>query len=136
MKALTDALYARLATALVDELGTFNDGPSVFTARPVPVGAGYPVVICATTVSDMSADSMNVNGRLITRDISVYGKVPVHFDAVDEIAEKIRQIFHRKALDVAAFRVINVSASGPISAPSEAGEVGKVVSIEIRMDPR
>ncbi|WP_427023038.1 tail completion protein gp17 [Aureimonas ureilytica] len=136
MRALADAIYARLAgdALLTASLGTWEGNPSIFTFRPVPDGAEYPIALAAEVVSDVNADAVTARGRQIVRDIAIYGKAESQFDAVEAAAERVRALFHRQPLEVDGFRVIVVTASGPMSGPAEPDEIGRIVTLTIRMD--
>ncbi len=136
MRALADAIYARLAgdALLTAYLGTWNGNPSIITFRPVPDDAGRPIALAAEVVSDVNADAVTARGRQIVRDIAIHGKAASQFEQVEVAAERVRALFHRQPLDVAGYRVVVVTASGPMSGPAEPDEVGRIVTLTIRMD--
>lgn len=137
MRALSTAIYARLSgdATLAGLLGTTASVPSIFTKRPVPTGAGYPLILATTTVSDMDRDLINAEMRAISRDIAVYGMLATHFDKVGDAAERVRALFHRQPLAFAGWRALDVIAAGPIDAPAEPQEVGRIVTLTMRLHP-
>ena len=136
MRALADAIYARMAgdALLTASLGTWDGNPSIITFRPVPDGAGFPIALAAEVVSDVDADAVTARGRQVTRDVAIYGKAESQFDQVEVAAERVRALFHRQPFDVAGFRVVTVTATGPRSAPAEADEIGRIITVTIRLD--
>lgn len=137
MRPLSTAIYSRLAgdATLTALLGVTGGVPSIFAKRPIPTAAVYPLVITTTVVADVDQDLVSTQIRQISRDIAVYGKVATDFDKVIDAAERIRALFHRQPLTVAGWRVFEVRASGAIDAPAEAAEIGRIVTLSIRLQP-
>ena len=137
MRALSTAIYSRLNgdATLAALLGVTSTVPSIFAKRPVPTGAGYPLIIAATVVSDVDQDMINASIRQISRDIAVYGMLATHFDKVVDAAERVRALFHRQPLASTGWRAIDVIAAGPIDAPAEPQEVGRIVTLTMRLHP-
>ena len=137
MRPLSTAIYSRLAAdaTLTALLGTTVGVPSIFAKLPVPTGAVYPLVKTVTVVADVDQDMLTTQVREISRDIAVYGKIATDFDKVIDAAERIRALFHRQPLTVAGWRVFEVRASGAIDAPAEAAEIGRIVTLSIRLQP-
>lgn len=135
MRALSTALFTRLIgdATLTALLGTTAGAASVFAKRPIPSGAGYPLVISATVVGDVAADMMVSQGRAVQRDIALYGKLATDYDKVQDAAERVRVLFHRRPLTVNGYQTIDVLASGPIDAPAEPQEIGRIVTLTIRL---
>ena len=134
MRALSAALYATMAgdAALTDLLGAFQGQPSIFTKRPVP-DAARPIVLAATVVADVDEDFLVAQGRQITRDVAVYGNAQADFDRVAAAAERVRALFHRRAVEVAGYHCLPIVASGPIDAPADPQEIGRIVTLTIRL---
>ena len=135
MRALSTALYNVMVAdaGLTAKLGTFGGLPAIFTKRPVPDAATRPIVIAATVVSDVDADLVASRGREITRDIAVYGDARSDFDKVMDAAEIIRNLFHRRKLAVTGWRTVRLKARGPIEAPAEPQDIGRIVTLTIRL---
>lgn len=135
MQALSAALYATMAedAALTANLGAFLGVPSIFTARPVPSMAARPIVLAATVVADVDEDFLVAQGRSITRDVAVYGNAQTDFDRIVAAAERIRSLFHRQAIPVAGYHCLPIVASGPIDAPADPQEIGRIVTLTIRL---
>jgi len=137
MRALSTAIYSRLNgdATLAGFLGTTASVPSIFTKRPVPTGAGYPLILATTVVADVDQDFIASPMRQISRDIAVYGMLATHFDKVVDAAERVRVLFHRQPLAFTGWRALDVIAAGPIDAPAEPQEIGRIVTLTMRLHP-
>lgn len=137
MRALSTAIFTRLSAdaTLAGLIGATNSVPSVFAKRPIPTTPGYPYVLAATVVSDVDRDMVSSALREISRDIGVYGMLATQFDKVVDAAERVRALFHRQPLAFAGHRAVDVIASGPIDAPADPQEVGRIVTLTIRLQP-
>lgn len=135
MQALSAALYAAMAgdAVLKANLGAFKGVPSIFTKRPVPNDARRPIALAATVVADVDEDFLVAQGRSITRDVAVYGNAQDDFDRVAAAAERIRTLFHRQTIRVAGYHCLPIVASGPIDAPADPQEIGRIVTLTIRL---
>jgi hypothetical protein len=138
-KALFDTMVAD--ETLTDLLGEYQGEPSIFTKRPVPTGATYPIVLADTVVTDVNADFLNEDFRIIDRDIVVYGESEVavggetvsHYRAVEQAAERIRELFHGQRVEITGWDLVDIRVLGPISAPTEADESGRLVTLTLRL---
>jgi hypothetical protein len=138
MQALSNAIYAALSgsAALTAKLGTFDGGPAIFTQEPIPDAATRPVVLASRTISDEPDDPIGqgVEGRIIARDIAVYGSATANFRAVVEAAEIIRGLIHRKRIVVSGWQTVIVLASGPVVAPVDGPqEIGRLITAIFRL---
>lgn len=133
-----------LRSALVNDLtviamvSTFNNAPAVFTRRPVPDAATYPLMIVSPDINITDQDGVNDRQPIVRRDISVYGsnETAALYRAVETLAYRVREMFHSKrdAITVVDFGVIDIRASGPRPAPVDDDQtVGRVVSLTIRL---
>lgn len=132
------ALYAAVAARafVVNRLGEYNGGPSIHTRRPVPEGAEYPMVVISPDVTFRDEDGVDDDRPVITRDVAVYGEQPDAYRVVEEVGYELRSMFHRErnSLTVAGYNVIQITASGPVPAPTDDDRyVGRMVSLTIRL---
>ena len=124
---------------LVALLGTYLDGPAVFTARPVPEDAPYPMIIVNPTSGIGNGDYLTTRLPIVLRDIAVYGEQPDQYRAVEKIGFMLRQQFHRPlqpnaAVEIPGFSIIDIVARGPIPAPADdAQHVGRMVLLTFRL---
>ena len=93
---LRDAIIA--STDIVIRLATFLDGYAVFTRRPVPGNAEYPMIIVSSDIALGEEDGIHDPRPIIVRDISIYGRndTPAHYRVVDELGYLVRGLFHRQ----------------------------------------
>lgn len=115
-------------------LPNYQGSEPIFTRRPVPTDAPYPLVLVSSLVSDNPLDYLSCQRRILTYDIATYGKndTPANYRTVEQIANRIQAIFHRMpkyALNMpTGSSLIRVSATGPIIAPVDTNDtVGRVV---------
>lgn len=110
----------------------------VFTRRPVPADAPYPMIIISDDVSIGDEDGINDYRLVVVRDVAVYGLNEPHtnYRNVETIGYELRNMFHRikDAIIVSGYGVIDIIASGPRSAPADSdNEVGRLVTLTIRL---
>ena len=130
---------------ITDLLGTYAGEPSIFTRRPVPSEATYPMVVISPDVAVFDQDAMISVRPVVLRDLAIYGKEiredefgvqNSDYRNVEVIGYELRERFHRRrdAILVEDYNVIDIRASGPIPAP--AGDdrlIGRVVTLTIRL---
>jgi hypothetical protein len=137
-----------IRSALIDEteisshLALCEGEPGVFTRRPVPAEAEYPMVIVNDPAALGDEDGVNSDRPVWMGDVAFYGRVAApgspedQTRIVQQIALRARLLFHRQrfALQVEGFHVIDIRASGPVPGPvDDDKEVGRVVSLIIRL---
>ncbi len=136
--ALREAIIGNIAiTAL---LSTWEGEPAVFTRRPTPADAIYPLIQISPDISVVDRDMLVEQIPVIRRDIAVYGdQGPVpdvgQYRIVEQIAYLLRKQFHRKRLSISAsgYNVIDIVAHGPMTAPVDDEKlVGRAVLLTIR----
>lgn len=119
---------------LIAGLATWKGHPAVFTERPVPEGARYPMVVVGPIANRSGLDDgINDHRPELTVDITVYGDKPGGNELVDTLAEIIFAHFHRaRNLVVSNYQLVQIMAMGPFAAPAddEAG-AARTVSINI-----
>lgn len=117
----------------------------IFTRRPVPESAPYPMIVVSSDVSVMDEDGVADLRPIVVKDVAIYGlnDTPEHYRAVESLAQIVRTLFHRRKpfTSVGVWSIIDFVASGPRVAPVEAiasagGSeplTGRVVSLTIRL---
>lgn len=140
---LATALPAAFRTALIANaplaalLASYKGQPAVFTRRPVPSDAKYPLVIVPSeNAASSDQDGLRSKRPVLQRDVLVYGDNLDSLRQVDEAAELIFLQFHRQkwSLQIEGFRVIDIVARRPLQAPaSDAKKVGRVVPMTLRL---
>lgn len=148
MSALDLNLAAPLRDALINDagivalLGSWNGEASVFTRRPTPEGATYPLLLVNPDTSISDQDWITAQKPIVRRDIAIYGQHGTpgsptdQLRAVDSLGYLIRALFHdqRFSISVAGHHVVEIRASGPMAAPTDDAKlVGRIVSLAIHL---
>ena len=140
MSAVTQALFDRLVndSALTALLGTFDGNPSIFTKTPLPPGVSLetngPYILTTGEASQDpgSLDTKNSVGREIVRDIRCFADIAQSAKSVEDVAERVRDLFHRQAITIAGFTVEIAEVTGPIEADEE-DALGRIVTVRLVM---
>ena len=128
-KLLTDA---GLLALLPDYLGS----KPIFTRRPAPTDAPFPMIIVSPDVAFTDQDGIRDFRPIILRDITVYGQndTAQNYRDVETMARAIKDMFHskREALVVPGWATMQSICTGPIPAPVDDDQtVARVVSVTI-----
>jgi len=124
-------------------LPTYNGSKTIFTRRPAPEAAPYPMVLISPLVGDLENDFVTCGRRTLTHDIVVYGlnDIATNYRNVETIARHIQTIFHRMpsySLDMpTGSSLIEATAIGPLSAPvDDENKVGRIIitNFEIHLE--
>lgn len=138
--AIREALLGE--STIATALASYNGAGAVFTRRPVPADAGYPMIIVNQPTALVDADGVNSDRPVWMGDIAIYGLVGEpgteedQTRTVDALGFRTRKLFHRQkwALQVGGFHVIDIRASGPVPAPvDDDKEIGRTVSLIVRL---
>ena len=138
MSAVTQAFFDRLVndSALTALLGTFKGSPSIFTKTPLPPDVSLetngPYILTTGEASQDpgSLDTKNSVGREIVRDIRCFADIAQSTKVVEDVAERVRDLFHRQAITVAGFTVEIAEVTGPIEADEE-DALGRIVTVRL-----
>lgn len=137
-------LAVPIRTAVVGEasiaslLGAFKGSKPVFTRRPTPTDATYPIIVISPDISLSDNDGINDYRPVQVRDIVIYGQNDTveHYRKVEAIAYAVRDFFHsnRQAILVPGWSVVDINCIGPIPAPTDDDQtVGRLVSLTIQL---
>lgn len=138
--AFREALIA--AAPISSVLSVYDEEPAVFTRRPVPDAAEYPLIIVNDPASLGDADGLTSSHPVWSGDIAIYGQKGApgtaedHTRIVQQAALAVRTLFHRQkwALSVGGFNVIDIRATGPVPAPVDDDKtIGRIVSLIVRL---
>jgi hypothetical protein len=112
----------------------------VFTRRPVPPDAPYPLILVSGNIAQTDADGISDNRPIITRDIAVYGtnEDAENYRTVESVADIVFAMFDKvhNVLDVAynGWNLVSIRCSGPIVAPTDDDlHVGRIVTVQIQL---
>lgn len=122
---------------IFNTLPRYNQAPTIFTRRPVPPDAPYPMIVVSSELSKGDRDGVDDQRPYITRDIAVYGRNDTsdHYRQIEAMADIVYNIFHRKRnaiyVDGQGWSVTSITCMGPIPAPTADDEVfvGRIVSV-------
>jgi hypothetical protein len=118
---VTRALFDVLAAdaELAGLLSTYEGEPAIFSADPVPQDATRPFLVISGSDTDDDFGAKNEVGRSVVRSLRVYGDADEGtIKPVDDIAERVRSLFHRNPFPVTGTIVYMVDAQGPLDAPA------------------
>lgn len=129
---LTAALYNRLAgdDELVAMLAEYQGESAIFTTDPAPGDAELPYIVSAGETGGRPFDTKVRRGRQVWRDIRCYAPATGSAALVEEIAERVRVLLHRHALEVENHETWVAEASGPIAADEDEA-YGRVVTLRL-----
>lgn len=127
-----------LAPAIRASLLTIAD--TVYTRRPVPSGATYPMIVVSQDIANVDRDLVSTRIQYVVRDIIVYGQndTAAHYREVEDLAYQVFDLFHRRPsmISVTGWHIVDVVARGPIAAPTDDNTtVARVVTLSIRANP-
>lgn len=131
-----DALLAN--ATLTGQLPTYNGSPTIFTRRPVPAEARYPMVVVSKDINIIDEDGIFDWRPVITRDIAVYhtNEKDSNYALVALLAFTIRSMFHRQraAIVVPGWGITQILATGPIDNRIDQDNLaGSVVQLAVRV---
>jgi hypothetical protein len=122
--------------AITGLLATWEGEPAVYTRRPVPDDAPYPLILIAPPASIGDADWLTVRIPRPRLDLIAYGLQPGDYRNVETIGYLLREQFHREpfSISVDGYSVLDIVANGPMPAPvDDQNEVGRAVLLTIRL---
>jgi len=132
---IAQAFYDVLANdgTLTGQIAQFKGSPAIFTAAPVPHNAPFPLIVTEANVSDVAEDDLGTLGRDIQRDIRIYSKATGSTADIDDIAERVRELFHKQDITVSGYHTLISTVSGPVGAPADPDLYGRVLTVRLRL---
>jgi hypothetical protein len=137
---LADPIYdaLRLNSPVASVLSVYEAAPAIFTRRPVPAKAKYPMIVCAGDVTRVDQDLLVDEMPRIIRDISIFGQndTTAHYRAIESLGLMVRDLFHRKpaSIIVPGWTVLDIIAQGPIVGPTDDDTtVHRLVTLTVRL---
>lgn len=122
---------------IADPLARYKDAPGIFTRRPVPAAAEYPMIVTPSfNAGATNEDGLRSRRPVLVRDVIVYGLQPGDYRVVDTVAGLISQHFHRNrfALSIEGYQVVDIVADMPRAAPTDNDkQVGRLVQLQLRL---
>jgi hypothetical protein len=127
-------------SAIMSNMPSYANGDAVFTRRPTPIGAPYPLIVIGPNFSDVDVGGLNDQRLKLKRDIVVYATNDTadRYRLTETIAAAIRNLFHRNpfAIKVPGWKVVNIWARGPthVDVSSEDEFVARNVEVTVELD--
>lgn len=130
-------------TDITNFLSQWSGAPAVFTRRPVPADAQFPMIVISPDIAHGDWDGLKVRRDAITKDVIVYGRVAApgsaddHTRRVEAVALLLRELFHRqpRSLGNPSYRVVSINVTGPLIAPTDSDSiVARVVTLIVRTE--
>lgn len=139
--ALTSAMVSELTgdATIVAAVATYRSTPAVFATDPAPPDASYPLIIVSGPVAASIEDTFTDDLRSVVRDVRCYVDTSGEqgggtLVALEDMAERVKVLFHRNRFAVTGFRTDDVSAGPAITAPSTPPIAGQVVPVTISLE--
>lgn len=123
--------------AIAPLLSVWNGEPAVFTRRPVPSQAKYPMIVINPDASISDVDGLVARRPMVRRDIVVYGEQPNDYRTVEQIGYALRTQFHSKrfALQVDGYETIEIVVAGPRAAPVDSDtQVARAILATVKLE--
>lgn len=119
-------------------LAAYKGSYTVFTRRPAPADATYPMIIVSPDIALSQNDGISNFRPVQTRDVTVYGQndTPAKYRAVESLGYLIRGLIHSqpRSITVPDWHVVDINAVGPIPAPVDDDQtIARVVSLSIQL---
>lgn len=126
------------SSSITARLPAYKGSLAIFTRRPVPADAPYPMIVVSPDITVTDEDGLSDMRPLIERDVAVYGRndTAEKYRTVEELAYNVRTLFHRQrhVLTVSGWSTAQIIARGPRPAPVDDDQtVGRVVTLTIRL---
>lgn len=133
MSAITAAVADRLKgdSVLAGLLSTYNGSPAVFTIEPVPGDAKLPYISTPPNIADVDADTKTTFGRDIRRDIRCFAPADGSATLVEQIAERVRWLFHRQKFFVSGYGLVQSTCAGPFLLPTDGTVYGLGLTVRL-----
>ena len=136
---MTDTVTASIYNVMANDatlaslLATYRDRPAIFTIDPAPKDAVLPYIVAAAIPVQTPFDTKTTRGRTIWRDIRIYDDQTGSVSRIEQIAERVYQLFHRELLVVPGYAWILTECAGPISMDEDFA-YGRLVTAKITIE--
>jgi hypothetical protein len=114
---------------LVGLVSDFQGSPAIFTMKEVPPDAKRPYIWSYSDITNVPFESKDLRGRDVTRDIWCVVDDKGDEDLVMEIANRVRDIFHRTVMTIGIGNMRTV-ALGPRLGMSGDDVTARIVTLE------
>ena len=137
-QSLRNSLLAN--QTLASMLPIYLDSPTIFTRRPVPPDAPYPMIVVSPDIAKTDTDGLADLRPIITRDVTVYGSNDTsdNYRDVEEMAYIIFSMFHRNPMSLfvdTGWNITSVQCQGPRPAPTDDEQtIARAVTVVTQMN--
>lgn len=124
------------SSGITDDLASYKSGKAIFTRRPVPQDADYPLTLVGPIVSRDDQDAINDDRPFVSIQVAIYGEQDTDYRTIESIADKVYTLFHRKrdSITLSNYSVTEIRCSGPVTAPvDDENKVGRIVNVNIQL---
>ena len=102
------------ATSVTVLLPAYSGSYPIFTRRPAPADAPYPMILVSPDISVVDQDGVADQRPIVERDIAIYGEndTAQKYRDVEALAYAVRALFHRQraAITVSGWGVVQIIA--------------------------
>jgi len=123
------------STAVMDNMPAYSSGDAVFTRRPVPLDAPFPMIVIGPSISGQDEGGLNDQRLSIMRDVAIYGKndTPASYRLCETVSFSVRDLFHRNpnVIVVSGWKVVQIWARGPIETPVDQPDQNVARTVEL-----
>jgi len=136
MSAQTAAIITALKgdATLQGLMGSYGGASAWFSIMPTPGDADRPLGV-VRPVSDpgegLQYEAKDFYSREMEYEIDIFTDANGSVVALENVAERVRTLFHRQALSVTGFDTVGVYASGPIELPTDHTAYGRRVNLKL-----
>lgn len=133
MSVFTKAFYSTLSgdSTLAAMLSTYGGGAAVFTAMPIPSDVELPYIITEGEIGNLAFGTKVLNGREIIRDVRCYGEASGSAELIEDIAERVRALFHNQNIAVNGYNASFLTEAQNILTADEDGVYGRIVTVRM-----
>ena len=117
---------------LVALLGRYGGQAAIVSEDEVPVDIPRPFIVVDPPTVNEPNDTKNSRGRDRSLTIRCFKNSKDTEHDIDDIAERVRDLFHRVPVSAAGEQGWMASASGPVLAPTDSSLVGRLVAVTLR----
>ena len=132
---IRDALVA--SSGITTLLATYASEPAVFTRRPVPGNASFPMIVVTPDVTVSDQDGIFDFRPLIVREVIAYSlnDTPANYRLADQLAYLIRTLFHRqrRAISVPGWGVVDIVVTGPSPTSQDDQTEGRSLLLTVQL---
>lgn len=125
---------------LTDDLSTYYGAKSVFTRRPVPQDAEYPIIVISPQIGSGEFDYIDRLHRTANYDIAVYAQndTSAHYRECEETAfllqSKFARLTNAEFNTPAEWHLVQATATGPTPFPTDDNEkVARGVTVTFQL---